>query len=205
MRLAIPVTCFFCDRPPLRGRVRSSWSKPAIRICEVPALEGSVEGAGLECGRISPRIDSSPFVWIPVEGVLRECECRVWVRQLISWTQNDWEGCWNHSVARSYLPAALRVVSSWSGEACPPTDWSSGRGPPNASYAQQDEWAPAGASGGRAGWYVLIAGQSGGVWGSAPVMRGGRAGANAVSGVLEEASCCSNASLVLHRMNIQAH
>ncbi len=135
MRLAIPVTCFFCDLTPIRGRVRSSWSKPAIRICEVPALEGSVEGAGLECGRISPRIDSSPFVWIPVEGVLCECECRVWVRQLISWTQNDWEGYWNHSVARSYLPAALRVVSSWSGEACPPTDWSSGRGPTNASSA----------------------------------------------------------------------
>ena len=73
--------------------------KPEIRILGQGALEGSLEGFGLECGRISPRIDTLPLLQALGEGVFLECEFRVWVRQLISWTQNDREGCGNHSVA----------------------------------------------------------------------------------------------------------
>ena len=93
-RLAIPVMCFFL-RPsaPSGQAAAAAGGKPEIRIRVAPVLEGPMEGVGLECGRIFPCIDAQPLLQALVEVVLSECECRVWVRQLISWTQNGWKGC----------------------------------------------------------------------------------------------------------------
>ena len=57
--------------------------KPEIRIRGRQALEGLLEGVGCECEGISPRIQTSPLLQVLVEGVLRECECRVLAFQLI--------------------------------------------------------------------------------------------------------------------------
>ena len=58
-------------------RKTASGHKPEIRIRGRQALEGLLEGVGCECEGISPRIRTSPLLQAPVEGVLRECECRL--------------------------------------------------------------------------------------------------------------------------------
>ncbi len=55
--------------------------KPEIRILSCRSLEGSQGGGGMECGRISPRIDASSLLQALVEGVLCECECRLLAHQ----------------------------------------------------------------------------------------------------------------------------
>ena len=58
-------------------RKTASGHKPEIRIRGRQALEGLLEGVGCECEGISPRIRTSPLLQAPVEGLLRECECRL--------------------------------------------------------------------------------------------------------------------------------
>ena len=56
-------------------RKTASGHKPEIRIRGRQALEGLLEGVGVKCEGISPRIRTSPLLQALVEGLLRECEC----------------------------------------------------------------------------------------------------------------------------------
>ena len=71
------------------------------------ALEGLLEGVGCECEGISPRIRTSPLLQVVVEGVLRECECRLLTFQLIFDSQYGNMGTAIHTVKMFSLFLAI--------------------------------------------------------------------------------------------------
>ena len=106
-------------------RKTASGHKPEIRIRERQALEGLLEGVGCECEGISPRIRALPFLQAPVEGVLRECECR-----LLAFFAAQYE-----KMRRRFILCEAELPGwSWEGPRC------------NRSYLQPGrelcQWAP---------------------------------------------------------------